>query len=217
MFFQSLSVKEKKALHDARDESRKAMKQANMSKRLDEAQNLLGNIVTDKPELPKELPARLTTPKSKTMHRKDRSPVSVRSRMSVKATAPTVKQPQGILKTRDVSPPQMGGYYDEMGYLSDDYMDDEWLRGPENIPMKNYAAPQHQQIAVQPVPEPKQVAVQPALEPRQVEAAKGRKPAGMVPRLRLHGSLDDVDEEDEPVKLQQTGETTGKFLVRLFV
>ncbi|KAL4235812.1 hypothetical protein ACF0H5_004202 [Mactra antiquata] len=197
--------------HKARQESRKASKQANMSKRLDEAQNLLGNILTDKPQLPAH---QVTTPKQKTIRHKDRSPVSVRRRTPMKAASPVVKKPAGILKTRDVSPPQpVSRYHDD--YMADDLLADDWLRQSDDRMLNDdwlreseIEAPKQQQpkqIIVEPFDETRQIKMKPPL----VDVNKGKKSGGLVPRLRLHGSLDDVDEE--PVKLQQTGETTGEL------
>ncbi|XP_060600361.1 uncharacterized protein LOC132753839, partial [Ruditapes philippinarum] len=196
-FDYSMTGKEKKALADAREESRKNAKKAFMTKRLDEAQNLLGNILSDKPELPKELPERVTTPRRKTT--KDRSPVSVRTPLSTKRGTQTRKL-QGILKTRDVSPPYMPDY----GYNRDDYDDlnieGDWMMEEPTYQEEPRPAPVHLESDRTPHLPPRQIAVQPTRGP-----SKGKKP-GMVPKLKL--SLDDVHEE-EPAKLQQTAETTG--------
>lgn len=193
--FQSLTVKEKKALAEARDESRKVTKREFMTQRLDEAQHLLGNILTDKPDLPIHLPARVTTPKSRPT--KDRSPIRT---LQMKARSP-VRKRQGILKTRDVSPPYMSEYDMNMeGYDQLD-LEEDWPVEPE------FDQSEPRKIVVQSIPDrgqvqPRQITVQPAREP-----IKGKKSAGLVPRLKL--SLEDVDEE-EPLKLQQTADTTGE-------
>ncbi|XP_053394280.1 ciliogenesis and planar polarity effector 1-like isoform X3 [Mercenaria mercenaria] len=197
----SMTVAEKKALTEAREESRKNAKKAFMTKRLDEAQNLLGNILSDKPDLPKDLPARVATPKRKPA--KDRSPVSVRGRTPLSTGMKGRSQGrklQGILKTRDVSPHYEADYsYDREDYGDLD-LEDDWLmeqqtyqEEPRPVPIQSKSDRTH-------LP-PWQIAVQPAREP-----SKGKKPAGLVPKLKL--SLEDVHEE-EPLKLQQTAETTG--------
>lgn len=198
-----MTGKEKKALAEAREESRKVTKRAFMSKRLDEAQHLLGNILTDKPELPKDLPTRVITPKRKTA--KERSPVSVRDRkplLAGKKERSPVRKPQGILKTREVNLPYVPEYED----YGDLDLDDDWLMEDQLDEQEPVRYP------AQPMPDtsqlpPRQISVQPAKEP-----AKGKKSAGLVPKLKL--SLEDVNEE-EPLKLQQTGETTG--VIKLYV
>ncbi|KAH3779472.1 hypothetical protein DPMN_157275 [Dreissena polymorpha] len=77
-----------------REESRKEAQRTFMTRRLDEAQHLLGNILTDKPELPQEPAPRPVTTKQR-MSSKDRSPASMRDRIPVKAqTAPAKETPQ---------------------------------------------------------------------------------------------------------------------------
>lgn len=193
-----MTGKEKKALADAREESRKNAKKAFMTKRLDEAQNLLGNILSEKPDLPKDLPERVATPKRKTA--KDRSPVSVRTPLSTKKGSQS-KKLQGILKTRDISPPYMQDYgYDKEVYDDLD-LEDDWLMEQQTYQEEQRPAPVRLESDRTPHLPPKQITVQPSKGP-----SRGKKP-GMVPKLKL--SLDDVHEE-EPAKLQQTADTTGK-------
>lgn len=198
---QSLTIKERKALAEARDESRKASKREFMTKRLDEAQHLLGNILTDKPELPKELPARVT-PKQKPT--KDKSPVRLRGHATVKAkmlkedTSPDRKL-HGILKTTDQTQKyflydvkEIYNYYDDLD------LSDKSINEPDLIPVMP------RQISVQPAREPSDQPTRIEVSPMK---APWQKPAGTVPRLRL--GLDDV--EEEPQKLQNTRETTGEL------
>jgi len=98
--FQSMTVKERKTLQEAREESRKASRQAFMTQRLDEAQSLLGNILTDKPELPKEVarPRKVSPKRGRVPGVRDQSPATGgRDRSPVKAFTPA--------RQRDVTPP----------------------------------------------------------------------------------------------------------------
>ena len=74
--FKSFTTREK----NEREEWRKASKKAFMTQRLADAQRLLGNIMTDKLELPEEPPATVTTPRRRT----ERSPISARDRSPLK-------------------------------------------------------------------------------------------------------------------------------------
>jgi len=97
---QSMTVKERKTLQEAREESRKVSRQAFMTQRLDEAQSLLGNILTDKPELPKEVsrPRKVSPKRGRVPGVRDQSPATGgRDRSPVKAFDPA--------RHRDVTPP----------------------------------------------------------------------------------------------------------------
>ena len=197
LLFQSVTTRELQESEQSRHDHRKFSTRAFMSKRLEEAQHLLGNILTDKPDLPKE-PAK--TPQKHKLQRKDTSPAATerKGKPYAKEYSPSAKRVTGILKTRDVSPgkardysppsvrsiqhPQYPEYYEDMLY-------------EEQIPSPREAEPapgRVHKVSVAPAP-----AVQ-----RKVPV---RSHPG-VPRLKL--SLEDVDEEP---RLHQTVETTGRW------
>ncbi|KAH3779473.1 hypothetical protein DPMN_157276 [Dreissena polymorpha] len=113
---------------------------------------------------------------------------------------------QGILKVRDSSPPFTSDYDVSMeGYDSRDLdldLEEDWDMH-DQLPQQLQPRSQVPKRAA-PVPA-KRIDVSPARGPVQ-------KGSGVVPKLKL--GLEDVDEE-EPVRLQQTGETTGEIGVRL--
>ena len=181
-----------------------------MSKRLEEAQQLLGNIITDKPSLPKE-PAK-PAQKHK-LQRKDTSPVTkertlLKGKPYTKEYSPTRKV-TGILKTWDTSPgkardygPPSGTRLQQQEYES--YYDDIMLYDQE-IPSPREAEPAPKVHKV--LPEERQ--------PHRIEVVPGKVPKKMhpgIPRLKL--SLEDVDEEP---RLQRTVETTGKLFISPFI
>ena len=173
-----------------------------MSKRLEEAQHLLGNILTDKPALPKEPPKSAKKPKVQ----KDKSPVTkervlLKGKPYAKEYSPARKGPgTGILKTWDVSPAKSRDYSTHRDEYQDYYED---MLYEQEIPTPREA---------EPPPKPQRVMVAPFPEERQqqrveVVPSKPRKKTHPgVPRLKL--SLEDVDEEP---RLQRTVETTGNY------
>ena len=170
-----------------------------MSKRLAEAQHLLGNILTDKPELPKEPPK---SPQKHKLQRKDTSPAAKerKGKPYSKEYSPSAKRVPGILKTRDISPqPQYADYseypeYEEYPEYPEYYEEEILYREQIQPPREAEQAPgKVHKVSVAPAPEVQR---------------KGPpvKPHPGVPRLKL--SLEDVDEEP---RLQQTVETTGRY------
>ena len=172
-----------------------------MSKRLAEAQHLLGNILTDKPDLPKEPPK---SDRKQKLQRKDTSPVTKdrKGKPYAKEFSPSRKV-TSILKTRDTSPGKARDYsppsfrslqQPEFMDHYDDIMYDQQVPSPREA---------------QPAPtRPHKVVVAPAPErpPHRIDVAPSKKTHPGVPRLKL--SLEDVDEEP---RFQQTIETTGKL------
>ena len=199
--FQSLSVRERKAM----EETRKASSKAFMTRRLGEAQELLGDIITEKPELPKEPPPR-PTPRRKPV--KDKSPARaskapVMPKAFQKDRSP-IRKHVGILR-RDVSPPSAYGY-DPYDYPEDMYGYDEFR---EDLGIE----PEDYDVDVEDIqePAPKHIVVQPRQDVGKTDFRPSKPPAkkqpGLVPKLKL--SLDDVEEEPA---LQHTTETTGEAL-----
>ena len=197
---QNLSTRELHESEQARQDHRKISTRAFMSKRLEEAQHLLGNILTDKPTLPKEPPKSAKKQKVK----KDKSPVtkervSLKGKPYAKEYSPARKAPgTGILKTWDVSLAKSRDYSPHRDEYQEYYED---MLYEQEIPTPREA---------EPPPKPQRVMVAPFPEERQqqrveVVPSKPRKKTHPgVPRLKL--SLEDVDEEP---RLQRTVETTG--------
>ena len=103
LLFQSVTTRELQESEQSRHDHRKFSTRAFMSKRIEEAQLLLDNILTDKPDLPKE-PAK--TPQKHKLQRKDASPAATerKGKHYAKEYSPSAKRVTGILKTRDGSP-----------------------------------------------------------------------------------------------------------------
>ncbi|XP_052775729.1 ciliogenesis and planar polarity effector 1-like isoform X2 [Mya arenaria] len=196
-FDQSMTLND----HKAREDSRKVSRQANMSRRMDEAQHLLGDILTEKPNLPPDIPTREVSPKRRP--NKDRSPISVRDRTpvrkpaSVKRDVTPTRAKKGILKTRDVSPPFMPDFSQAMEGYDSYELDLEYdQQVPDQAPWQ---------------PEPREIIAPPPRAEERPIKGQGKVPSvmkvpGVVPKLKL--GLEDVDEE-EPLRLQQTGDTSG--------
>ena len=155
-----------------------------MQKRLRDAQELLGDILTDKPELPPELPARERSPKRKsskspprerTLYKstpmRDHSPQIPRARPAYRQPSP--KRQQTVRISAEVQ---------EREY-------DDWLQDEEEI------------VQSQQIKQPMRRDVSPKAPMRR--AVSPKTPGRQVPRLRL------IDSDDF---LQKTGETTGKHL-----
>lgn len=73
--------------------------------------------------------------------------------------------------------------------------------------------PRDEQLPWQHEPEPRQITVQPRKEPapvKRIEVSPKKKGPDGVPKLKL--GLEDVEEE-EPLRLQQTGNTTGGIFI----
>lgn len=160
-----------------------------MQKRMKEAQQLLGDILTDKPELPPELPARERSPRRKSSKSPPRERTLFKSTPvrdpspRVSSRRPVYRQPSPKRQqTVRISTEVQEREYDDM--LDDD--DDEIM---QNQFLKT----------------PVRRAVSPKMPMRR--AVSPKTPGKQVPRLKL------MDSDDF---LQNTGETTGKNMSKLF-
>lgn len=160
-----------------------------MQKRMKEAQQLLGDILTDKPELPPELPARERSPRRKSSKSPPRERTLFKSTPirdpspRVSSRRPVYRQPSPKRQqTVRISTEVQEREYDDM--LDDD--DDEII---QNQFLKT----------------PVRRAVSPKMPMRR--AVSPKTPGKQVPRLKL------MDSDDF---LQNTGETTGKNMSKLF-
>lgn len=160
-----------------------------MQKRMKEAQQLLGDILTDKPELPPELPARERSPRRKSSKSPPRERTLFKSTPvrdpspRVSSRRPVYRQPSPKRQqTIRISTEVQEREYDDM--LDDD--DDEII---QNQFLKT----------------PVRRAVSPKMPMRR--AVSPKTPGKQVPRLKL------MDSDDF---LQNTGETTGKNMSKLF-
>lgn len=160
-----------------------------MQKRMKEAQQLLGDILTDKPELPPELPARERSPRRKSSKSPPRERTLFKSTPvrdpspRVSSRRPVYRQPSPKRQqTVRISTEVQEREYDDM--LDDD--DDEII---QNQFLKT----------------PVRRAVSPKMPMRRTVSPK--TPGKQVPRLKL------MDSDDF---LQNTGETTGKNMSKLF-
>lgn len=160
-----------------------------MQKRMKEAQQLLGDILTDKPELPPELPARERSPRRKSSKSPPRERTLFKSTPvrdpspRVSSRRPVYRQPSPKRQqTVRISTEVQEREYDDM--LDDD--DDEII---QNQFLKT----------------PVRRAISPKMPMRR--AVSSKTPGKQVPRLKL------MDSDDF---LQNTGETTGKNMSKLF-
>lgn len=160
-----------------------------MQKRMKEAQQLLGDILTDKPELPPELPARERSPRRKSSKSPPRERTLFKSTPvrdpspRVSSRRPVYRQPSPKRQqTVRISTEVQEREYDDM--LDDD--DDEII---QNQFLKT----------------PVRRAVSPKMPMRR--AVSPKTPGKQMPRLKL------MDSDDF---LQNTGETTGKNMSKLF-
>lgn len=160
-----------------------------MQKRMKEAQQLLGDILTDKPELPPELPARERSPRRKSSKSPPRERTLFKSTPvrdpspRVSSRRPVYRQPSPKRQqTVRISTEVQEREYDDM--LDDD--DDEII---QNQFLKT----------------PVRRAVSPKMPMRR--AVSPKTPGKQVPRLKL------MDSDDF---LQNTGETTGENMSKLF-
>lgn len=160
-----------------------------MQKRMKEAQQLLGDILTDKPELPPELPARERSPRRKSSKSPPRERTLFKSTPvrdpspRVSSRRPVYRQPSPKRQqTVRISTEVQEREYNDM--LDDD--DDEII---QNQFLKT----------------PVRRAVSPKMPMRR--AVSPKTPGKQVPRLKL------MDSDDF---LQNTGETTGKNMSKLF-
>lgn len=160
-----------------------------MQKRMKEAQQLLGDILTDKPELPPELPARERSPRRKSSKSPPRERTLFKSTPvrdpspRVSSRRPVYRQPSPKRQqTVRISTEVQEREYDDM--LDDD--DDEII---QNQFLKT----------------PVRRAVSPKMPMRRTVSPK--TPGKQVPRLKL------MDSDDF---LQNTGETTGENMSKLF-
>ena len=186
-----------------------------MSKRLAEAQHLLGNILTDKPELPKEPPK---TPQTHKLQRKDTSPGAKerKGKPYAKEYSPSAKRVPGILKTRDVSPGKVRDYSPHSVRSLQQPQYQEYPQYPAEYPQYPAEYPEYYEDMLYDEYIPSQREAEPApgrvhkvsVTPAPVVQRKGppMRPHPGVPRLKL--SLEDVDEEP---RLQRTAETTGRW------
>lgn len=161
-----------------------------MQKRMKEAQQLLGDILTDKPELPPELPARERSPRRKSSKSPPRERTLFKSTPvrdpspRVSSRRPVYRQPSPKRQqTVRISTEVQEREYDDM---LDDDDDDEII---QNQFLKT----------------PVRRAVSPKMPMRR--AVSPKTPGKQVPRLKL------MDSDDF---LQNTGETTGKNMSKLF-
>lgn len=175
--------------HDLND--RKYQTQVDMTRRMQDAQELIVDALRDKPELPPELSYRERSPKRKTSSR-DTSPVKTRKWSPDRRDI----SPKSLLVSgRDISPRRktMGQYKSTVTispkvtrkhYQSDYTMED---RDTRQISPARDRQPRPKPILVQPAPQP--IFVQPA-------------PQEVVPRLRL------IDSDEF---LRRSHETTGNI------
>jgi hypothetical protein len=179
--------------HDLND--RKYQTQVDMTRRMQDAQELMVDVLRDKPELPPEISYRERSPKRKTSSR-DTSPVKTRKWSPDRRDI----SPRSLFSGRDTSPRRktMGQYKSTVTispkvtrkhYQSDYTMED---RDTHQISPARERQLRPKPILVQPAPQP--IFVQPA-------------PQEVVPRLRL------IDSDEF---LRRSHETTGNisFLVQ---
>lgn len=158
-----------------------------MQRRMKEAQQLLGDILTDKPELPPELPARERSPRRKSSKSPPRERTLFKSTPvrdpspRVSSRRPVYRQPSPKRQqTVRISTEVQEREYDDMLEDDEEIIHNQFLKTPvrravsSKMPMRRAVSP--------------------------------KTPGRQVPRLKL------MDSDDF---LQNTGETTGKNLYKL--
>lgn len=155
----------------------------NMQKRLKDAQQLLGDILTDKPQLPPELPVRERSPRRK----KSKSPP--RERTTLK-TSPVRDRSPKVSSFRPVHSPKVSGT--QAVYRQTSPKRQQTVRISSEVQEREYddiILQDHEEMK-------KQYSVQPVRR-----AVSPKTPGRLVPRLKL------IDSDDY---MQRTAETTGE-------
>ncbi|KAK3579099.1 hypothetical protein CHS0354_022119 [Potamilus streckersoni] len=176
-FDKTLSGRELEAEKNARQQSRKYLEKENLARRMLDAEDLLGDIISDKPKLPEEPPPRIYKKKA-SRPKKDLSPS--RTRTLERDFSPELQKPihkkKSALKPQDYNVPSAELYSEE----EDEYMmeRDMYLSSTEISPVRSEMG--HKPILVQ------------EYNPNQI-TQELKKP--IVPKMKQ--SLKSVEEEAE--------------------